>query len=150
MVEENATMLVSPKFLCNSVTNHFERRFCYWDLHTLSCRFFPICTINVPSLVFPPLSSPVALTILRPLISIILEFMTSLSPGASDQTQQMKQAKRPKVQKTGDVKGDCKWGYEVRKKHLGLKTLSIGDGVACRRKSTNSGSSITVARAHGL
>lgn len=117
MVEENATMLMNPKFLCNTVTNLFERRFCYWDLHTLSCCFFPICAINVSSLIFPLLSStndapPDALTILRPLISIMLESMMSLSSGASDQTRKMKPTHQPKYRTPQKATGNGVTKYQ--------------------------------------
>ena len=133
MGEENATMLMSPKFLCNTVTIHFENGFCYWNLHTLSGCFFPICTINVSSLVFPPLSSindvsPVALTILRPLISIILESMMSLSPGAPDQTQKTRQAqpknckRRLEWRYIRNTKGISRTGYPINRRLKGLST----------------------------
>lgn len=69
----------------------------------------------------------------------------SLSPGASDQTQKMKQAQQP-----NDRTCERRLEMEIHTKYegiSGLGTLLIGDGKAFRRKRTNSGSSNLIDRA---
>lgn len=123
MVEKNAIVHMNPKFLCNTVNNHMEWRYCYWDLHTLSCCFFPICAINFLSLVSPPFSSindtpSVALMILRPLISIILESMLR----KMKQLQQPRDriCKRQLEMELRSTKGIARTGYSICRGRIGL------------------------------